>query len=93
MIFPVGTIIGQEDADAICSLWLDDTPCIFSITVKEVLNSEDLTLIKEADGYNKYQNKVAMPFRDFCIQLSEITGKEIFESNLANSLVLEKICE
>lgn len=91
MIFEVGTILGQEDADALGDFWCDDTRCVFSILSKTPLSSEKLKLITDKDGVYKYQNEIPVRFSDFCTFLSELTGKDVFESGLIDNMIIERI--
>jgi hypothetical protein len=90
-IFEVGTNLGNEDADALGSFWCDETRCIFSILSKTPLSSEKLKLITDKDGIYKYQNEVPARFSEFCNFLSELTGKDVFESGLIDNMIIEKI--
>lgn len=92
MIFPVGTVLGREDADALGSFSADGTRCIFSIkSPKKIKGGDFLYLIKESDGIYKYRNTVPVNFKDFCDKLEEITGKNVYDSRLIDEMTIEKI--
>jgi hypothetical protein len=91
MIFPIGTVLGNEDADALGCFYGDSTRCIFSIKSDKKIKSDKLYLIKEVDGIYKYRNTVPTTFKGFDKIIEEAVGKSVFDSKLIDNMVIEKI--